>query len=103
VQRAGLKVDDAPASNQCTAAQASALQFVPVGIPTPSSPMELATVPQAPAVPATQPVGAQVIEIELRGGARQMTVRWPAAQAAQCTQWLHDLSAAVLGTGERTP
>jgi Transposase. len=102
VQRAGLKVDDAPGASRPDVAQASMLQFVPISMPVPGSPIEVATAPQAPAVLAL-PVGADVIEVELRRGANQVTVRWPATQAAQCTQWLRELSAAVLGADGRAP
>jgi len=83
LQRAGLKAD-APAQAALAAAppptQATAVQFVAVGMSAQG-----------------QPADAGVLEVELRRGASHVTVRWPAAQAAQCTQWLRDLTAAVLG------
>lgn len=58
--------------------------------------------PQAPAAPA-QPTDAAVIEVQLRRGANQVTVRWPPAQAAQCPQWLRELTSAVFGADARAP
>jgi transposase len=90
LQRARLKVD-APAQAALAAtpraAQATAVQFVAVGLSAQGQPAE--------------PADAGVLEVELRCGANQVTVRWPATQAAQCTQWLRDLTAAVLGAEAR--
>jgi hypothetical protein len=61
------------------------VQFVAVGLSAQSQPAE--------------PADAGVLEVELRRGASQVTVRWPVAQAAQCRHWLRDLTAAVLGAG----
>ena len=92
LQRTGLNVE-APAREVARAAQATAVSFVPLSmlVPVPDS-GEAAVQPHRGA----QPVDAAVIEVELCGRAGQMTVRWPATQAAQCTQWLRELSTAVL-------
>lgn len=102
LQRAGLKVDEAEGAKHAVAPQAPTLQFVPINMAMPDKPVEAAIAPRPPVVP-TQPAGANVIEVELRRGAGQVTVRWPATQAAQCTQWLRELTAAVLGTEASAP
>lgn len=101
LQRAGLTVDlpahVAPAK-AARAAPATALQFVPIHMPKPAAPVRSALAPQPPLVAKPAAVG-NVIEVELRGGSGQLTVRWPAPQAAQCRQWLRELAATVLGSG----
>lgn len=97
LQRAGL-MDDATAQvPQGAVEPAASLQFVPIPLSAPGKPHEAAAAPW-PAEALAQPASAQLLQIELRRGANQVTVRWPATQAAQCTQWLRELSAAVLGT-----
>ena len=103
LQRAGLTADLATPAAAATAVrshQAAALQFVPLRMPTPGNPADSTAVSMPPAAPA-QP--ADVIEVDLRRSACQVTVRWPATQAAHCTQWLRELSAAMLGADERAP
>ena len=105
LQRAALTADLATPAAAATAVRphhATALQFVPVRMLTPSNPADSTAVSMQPAAPS-QPANADVIEVELRRGANQVTVRWPATQAAQCTQWLRELSGAVLGADERAP
>ncbi|MEJ8852511.1 transposase [Variovorax rhizosphaerae] len=76
--------------------KAAALQFVPISMPAPDKALEMDALPLAGTV-STPPLGPAVIEVELRGGANQMTVRWPATQTTQCTQWLRELTSAMLG------
>ena len=99
----GLTADLATPAAAATAVrshQAAALQFVPLRMPTPGNPADSTAVSMQPAAPA-QP--ADVIEVDLRRSASRVTVRWPATQAAHCTQWLRELSAAMLGADERAP
>jgi transposase len=104
--RAALTADLATPATAAAAVlphHATALQFVPVRMLTPGNPPDDSTaVSMQPAAPS-QPANADVIEVDLRRGANQVTVRWPATQAAQCTQWLRELSGAVLGADERAP
>lgn len=86
LQRAGLKADvraQVALAAAPRAAQARAVQFVAVGMSAQDQ--------------RAEPTDAGVLEVELRRGASQVKVRWPATQAAQCRQWLRDLTAAVLG------
>lgn len=99
LQRAGLMADATAQVPKATAAQAAPLRFVALSMPAPGKPLEAAMAPWPDAAPA-QPANAQVLQVELRRGANQVTVRWPATQTAQCTQWLRELSAAVLGAQE---
>lgn len=78
------------------------MQFVAVDVPALARPAEAVVAPQAPAVPA-QPTDAAVLEVQLRRGANQVTVRWPAMQTAQCTQWLRELTSVVFGADARAP
>lgn len=93
----GLALDGV-AQAESGAARAGLVQFVPLGLPERVAPASAAAAPRAPAQPQ-EPTGSDVIEVHLSGGARQMTVRWPAPQAVHCTQWLRELAAAVLGGG----
>ena len=105
LQRAALTADLATPATAAAAVlphHATALQFVPVRMLTPGNPADSTAVSMQPAAPS-QPANADVIEVDLRRGANQVTVRWPATQAAQCTQWLRELSGAVLGADERAP
>jgi transposase len=105
LQRTGLKLDllarTTPASTPRTT-QAMPVQFVPIGMPMVTGPAK-ATVPSRSAAESPQPADAAVLQVELRRGANQVTVRWPAAQAAQCTQWLRELTMAVLNAEVRAP
>lgn len=96
LQRAGLAVDATsqamPGSARASLAQP--LQFVPIHLPAGVA-AHTAVAPQPPAGPA-QSAGGDVIEVQLRASAAQVTVRWPVLQAAQCTQWLRELAAAAL-------
>jgi hypothetical protein len=40
--------------------------------------------------------GGEEIHIELRRGAAQLAVRWPASQSCVCASWLGELARAVL-------
>ena len=104
LKRAALKADQPTGASAAVAlaAQATALQFVAVGVPALARPAEAVVAPQAPAAPA-QPPDVAVLEVELRRGATQVTVRWPATQTAQCTQWLRELTASVLSAEVRAP
>lgn len=42
------------------------------------------------------PPSEQAIHVELRRGAAQIAVRWPASHAATCAAWLQELAAATL-------
>ena len=99
LQRAGLTADvpagGAPAKTT-RAAPVAALQFVPLHMPDPAVVVHAAPAPQPPVAAKPSSLG-DVIEIELRGGNSLVTVRWPSPQAAQCTQWLRELAATVLG------
>ena len=97
LRRAGLMADATAQVPQGAAAEAAPLQFVPLSIAAPATPHAAAMAPWPDAAPA-HTANAQVLQVELRRSANQVTVRWPATQAAQCTQWLRELSAAVLGT-----
>ncbi len=104
LQRTGLKLDQ-PARAALSAAratQAMPVQFVAVGMPMAGESTK-ATVASRPAAESPQPAEGAVLQVELRRGANQVTVRWPAAQAAQCTQWLREVSSAVFGTDGRAP
>ncbi len=104
LKRAALKADQPTGASAALAlaAQATAVQFVALDVPALARPAEAVVAPQAPAAPA-QPTDAAVLEVQLRRGANQVTVRWPVAQAAQCTQWLREVSSAVFGAAARTP
>jgi transposase len=106
LKRAALKADQPTGASAAVALadQATAVQFVAVDVPALARPAEavMALAPQTPAARA-QPTDAAVLEVQLRRGANQVTVRWPATQAAQCTQWLHELTMAVLGAEVRAP
>lgn len=105
LQRTGLKLD-LPARTALASTprvtQATPVQFVPVNMPMASEPTK-APVPCRPAAESPPPTAGAVLQVELRRGDNQVTVRWPATQAAQCTQWLRELTSAVFGTDERTP
>jgi transposase len=98
LKRAGLTADRpahvAPAK-PARATPVSALQFVPLHMSEPAAPVRSALAAQPPVV-AKHSAAGDVIEVELRGGNGQVTVRWPSPQAAQCTQWLRELAATVL-------
>ena len=66
----------------------SSLQFIPVEIA--PAPVAAAATEQA------KPSVAEEIHVELTRGAAQLRVRWPAAQAASCAAWLHELAAVAL-------
>ena len=105
LQRSGLKLDlpaRAALASTPRATEAMPVQFVPVGMPMASESTK-ATVPCRPAAASLQPAEGAVVQVELRCGANQVTVRWPAAQAAQCTQWLREMTSAVFGADARAP
>ena len=105
LQRTGLKADQPTRTALASAprvTQATPVQFVPIGLPVASKPT-MEAVPCAQAAVSAQPPDGAVLQVELRRGATQVTVRWPATQAAQCTQWLHELTMAVLGAEVRAP
>ena len=77
------------------ASPARTLQFVQLSPPEPDAAMAL----PPPTVPS-QRGSADVLEVELRRGDSQVTVRCPATQVAQ---WLRELTGAVFGAEERTP
>jgi len=100
LQRAGLKADDepanvAPAAPPRPAEALTGLQFVPVGVPAPSRPIDAAAAPCRPGVSAV-PADAAAIEVEWRRGNNHVAVRWPASRAADCAVWLRELTAAML-------
>lgn len=79
VKRCALNGTTAPAAPLITDA-ALAMPFVPVRLPT--------------SVQA-QPEGGEDIEIELTRGGVTLTVRWPAAHASACADWLGKLATAL--------
>jgi transposase len=90
LKRAGLASPSTIASQDvppCERSQVASapLQFVP---------MELAAARTAQAVDASS---AEVdIQIELRWGNLQLTVRWPSSQAGSCAAWLRELATGAL-------
>ncbi len=72
--------------------------------PRPVTPVQFVALSVAePLAEPVQPPQASCVEVELRRGASQVTVRWPSTQAAQCAAWLRDLTDVVLGTTASTP
>jgi transposase len=63
----------------------SSLQFIPVEI-------ACAPVAATAAVPEQAEPPVAEIHVELTRGATQLSVRWPAAQAAACAAWLRELA-----------
>jgi transposase len=105
LQRTGLKAGLPARTALATTPRATHVkpaQFVPIGMPMASESTK-AMVPTGQAAESPQPAEGAVLQVELRCGANQVTVRWPATQAAQCTQWLHELTMAVLGAEVRAP
>lgn len=67
------------------------LQFIPVEIAMgPAATAPTRTTPEPSELPAAE------IHVELTRGATRLSVRWPSAQAAACSAWLHELSAVAL-------
>lgn len=89
IKRTGLPapraVTHAPSGSAETTA--ASLQFIPVELAPLTPASEKATGPEAP---------AENIHIELTRGGTRLSVRWPSAQAASCTAWLHELAATAL-------
>ncbi len=71
-------------------APAAPLQFIPVEI----APAPVAST-ATPAPEHVEPPAAE-IHVELIRGATRLSVRWPSAQAAACTAWLHELAVVAL-------
>jgi transposase len=96
LKRAGL---DAPrtvthASSSRRAPLAPALPFVPF---VPVALAAAATEVTSRGAPCEAPRTAEpFIDVELRRGNMQLTVRWPASHAEACAAWLHELT----GTGQ---
>src|SRR6218665_3270250 len=92
LKRAALKADPPTGASAAVALAAQALAKAADGV----------GAPQAPAAPA-QPTDAGVLEVQLPRSANQVAVRWPVTQAAQCTQWLRELTRVVFGADARAP
>jgi len=88
----GLKRAGLPAPMQ-VATTVPAMRFVPVEL-------ARASVIESPAVDdAASRLAAAVeplIQIELRRGSAQLTVRWPSSQARACAAWLGELAGTAL-------
>ena len=88
----GLKRAGLTAPRQ-VATTAPAMQFVPVELAE-------ARVVESPdvgdATPRPAAAAEPPIQIELRRGGTQLTVRWPSSQAATCAAWLGELAGAAL-------
>jgi len=90
IKRTGLSAPRTVTCKQSAAGVplAASLQIIPV---------EVASVAAADPTPAEAPApNTPDIHIELTRGATQLCVRWPSAQAAQCTAWLRELAAVAL-------
>ena len=105
LQRTGLR-SEMPARTALAstprATSATPVQFVAIGMSMASESTK-ATVPAKQAADSPQPAEGAVVQVELRRGANQVTVRWPSTQTAQCTQWLRELTRAVFGADARAP
>jgi transposase len=77
-----------PAAAPLLAADA---RFLPIelAVPVPATRAESVRQSDTPVVP-------EPIAIELRRGALQLSVRWPASAAGDCTAWLRELSSGLL-------
>jgi transposase len=105
LQRTGLKAGLPARTALATTPRAThvkPVQFVPIDLPVENESTK-AMVPTGQAAESLQPAEGAVLHVELRRGANQVTVRWPATQAAQCTQWLRELTSTVFGADERAP
>lgn len=96
IKRTGLA---APRTVACKPTGANALvpspQFIPLQIaPTPVA--ATAATATAAAADRAEPSAPEEIRVELSRGATQLSVRWPAAQAAACAAWLRELAAVAL-------
>lgn len=98
LKRSGLTVDGArpervtPVMRAPVAPAAPSLQFVPVGLATPSHGDDVT----AGVASGAAPMEVAHIQVELRAGGASLTVRWPLSQARSCSVWLSELAGAVL-------
>ena len=87
LKRAGL------AAPREVGTSAAPLQFVPVELAAAGA----AQAPCGGAAAARLAAAAEPqIQIELRRGSAQLTVRWPSSQARACAAWLSELAGTVL-------
>jgi transposase len=96
LKRAGLTaprvvLHSQPAAPAVQAVSAAPLPFVPVTLQAQSLGPDAAARPEARALAAVSD-----IHIELRRGAAQLSVRWPASQAQSCAVWLVELAGTAL-------
>ena len=90
IKRTGLPAPRTVARVQAaTEPAARSLEFIPVGLARPTSAADEVV---APAATAPTPD----IHIELARASTQLSIRWPAAQAASCAEWLRELAATAL-------
>ena len=99
LKRAGSVVEPAaaiePPRRPVSAAppvRAAKAEFVAVEMPASLEKTVASTAVQANAAPSADPI----IQVELRRGPLQLSVRWPSSAADDCTAWLRELSADLL-------
>ena len=85
IKRTGLPASRKVARTQPAAERATALQFIPVELAAVAAGGDAATAPSV-----------SDIHIELTRGGTQLSVRWPATQAASCAAWRNQLAVAAL-------
>lgn len=88
VKRTGMEVMPAAAIRAPQPPMAVSPEFVALQMPAPPKTAVLAA--------ASAPSAQALIEIELRRGPLQLSVRWPSAAAEDCRAWLSELSAGLL-------
>ena len=67
-------------------------EFVAIEMPATAKAASRAVAPPM----STAPIGTSSIQIELRRGALQLSVRWPTAAAEDCRAWLSEMSSGLL-------
>lgn len=99
IKRAGLTaprtVSSRPASED--APGLSQLQFVPVALPEAAGNTDKVVDDEGPSGEPSA-TAAVDIQVELRRGSTQLTVRWPSSQADACAAWLRELAGTALKT-----
>ena len=90
IKRTGLPAPRTVARVQAgTEPAARSLEFIPVELAQPAAVAEGGVTP-TPTTPTPD------IHIELARASTQLSIRWPAAQAASCAEWLRELAATAL-------
>ncbi len=91
-KRAGVAITPAAAIHAPPEPLGAAAEFVAVEMPARARPAARAQVEPT----AAAPIGAAMIQIELRRGPLHLNVRWPTAAADDCRAWLSELSSGLL-------